>query len=89
MYCQQFAEVTVAGPSAAPVELPIDVGRLTFSAVFQALPGVATYHVSLDRLWFWAVGRSAGLRPRLATERLGPGLKVALLERAARADILY
>jgi hypothetical protein len=63
-------------------------GDLPFRIEFAPSAGIATYHVRLDRLWFWDAARQAHLPFRIIGAE-NPAVTVTLITKAPDDQFLY
>jgi hypothetical protein len=89
--CVEFLQVELTEPVARgeEVAVPVEVAGRAFTVLFNTVAGQSTYHVLLDRVWFWGALRRAGYSPRLVAEALPPRAKATILSLAPEPDILY
>ncbi len=74
-------------PSGQPVAIPVQCAGRNFTIVLAVVPGQSTYHVLLNRIWFWGALKKAGFSPTLGSTR--PGIEVSIERRVMNDAILY
>lgn len=89
--CHEFLEVRVARADAVPEAVSIfaEAEGQRFEIKFTAIANQGTYHVLLDRLWFWGGLKRAGVPVCLADDEQRSGMSISVVLRARQYDILY
>jgi hypothetical protein len=67
--------------------LPVEVAGKRFEIQFSELPAQRTYHVRLDRIWFWS--RPGDPPPLVASFDAGPGARVEQVWLSPRRSSLW
>jgi hypothetical protein len=88
--CTPFLEITVPAELRSQPRLAVlvAVGDLTFRIEFSPSPAIGTYHVRLNRLWFWDAARLAQLPFRIVGAE-NPAVTVTLVTKAPDDRSLY
>jgi hypothetical protein len=88
--CAPFLEIAVPPELRSQPRLAVSVmaGDLPFRIEFAPSSAIATYHVRLDRLWFWDAARLAHLPFRIVGAE-NPAVAVKLATKAPDDQILY
>jgi hypothetical protein len=86
--CGTLLQIEVPPGTSGVITVPITVGGLSFSVSFTATPRDRYHRVLAERLWFWSVGRRAGL-PVAVDSTLSEGVRVTLHPTRIDDRILY
>jgi hypothetical protein len=88
--CQEFLVVTKREPNKdGRLVVGVEVGGRQFEIWMNTVAGERDLYVSLDRLWFWAVMKNAGLIPTIVRDASTAGIDFSLRRAIAGPDILY
>jgi hypothetical protein len=91
----QCSDFLVVSFDATPAELSrslamtFNIGEELFRVTFDLYPGETTYHVLLDRVWFWNAASQDGISCQLVPENLPQGVSASIVRRRAEPGILY
>jgi hypothetical protein len=87
--CADFLEVETNGEKGGTRRVGFVVEGRPFELALETVAGERSYHVRLDRLWFYGPLEREGYAPTLATEELPDGTKVRIVTRKVGPEVLY